>query len=46
MRTKDLRECDINELYDFIVGSNLEHSFVEGCSKESKPIFKEWFQID
>lgn len=41
-----LRPCDINELYDFIVGSNLEWSLINQCSKESQPIFKKWLQVD
>lgn len=46
VRTKDLDESHINELYDFIVGSNLERAFINQCSKKSKKIFEKWFQIE
>ena len=45
-KTPELRQCDINELYDFIVGSNLEYALINQCKEESKPIFEEWLQLN
>lgn len=45
-KTPELRQCDINELYDFIVGSNLEYALIHQCKEESKPVFEEWLQLN
>ena len=36
-----------DELYDFIVGSNLEYVVVDQCTNQKrKQDLKKWFQID
>jgi len=37
----------INELYDFIVSSDLEHSIISQCKDEyTKELLKEWFDVE
>jgi hypothetical protein len=43
---EELSRSDINELRDFIVGSNLEWSLINQSSKMAQPTFKKWLGLE